>query len=93
VPAAFGPDVDWIKNLRATPLARFAHNGIVWDVDATIIGRDEAFRLAGGTAGCACWESFRIDTYALLRPLGADAAPDAASESADSRVRGMPGGE
>ena len=82
MPAAFGPEVDWLRNLRATPRARFAHQGIVREVDATIIDRSEAYRLAGGTAGCPCWDSFRIQAYALLRPLDRRAMEAAPSDSA-----------
>jgi deazaflavin-dependent oxidoreductase (nitroreductase family) len=68
IPAAFGSEVDWLRNLRATPRARLHHEGVDWEVEAEVIGRDDAYRLAGGTAGCPCWDQFRIEAYAVLRP-------------------------
>ena len=70
VPAAFGPEVDWLANLRATPQAKLTYQRITHPVTAVVIDRDEAFRLAGGSAGCPCWDQFRIQEFALLRPSG-----------------------
>lgn len=76
VPAAFGPDVDWLANLRATPQAELTYDRITYPVTAEVIDRDEAFRLAGGSAGCPCWDQFRIQDFAILRPRRApESAP------------------
>jgi deazaflavin-dependent oxidoreductase (nitroreductase family) len=75
VPAAFGPEVDWLANLRATPQAKLTYKGVTYRVTAEVIGRSEAFRLAGGSPGCRCWDEFRIQDYAILRPDGDRVAP------------------
>jgi deazaflavin-dependent oxidoreductase (nitroreductase family) len=74
VPAAFGPDVDWLANLRANPRARITFEGTTHPVVAEVIDRKEAFRLGGGSAGCPCWDQFRIQHYAILRPEPQDVA-------------------
>jgi deazaflavin-dependent oxidoreductase (nitroreductase family) len=87
VPAAFGPDVDWLKNLRVTSRARLVHYGVEHEVEAEVIEREEAYRLAGGTAGCPCWDQFRIEAYALLRPT----ADDSSVAEPATAMAGIPG--
>ena len=70
VPAAFGPDVDWLANLRTTPQAQLTYKRTTYPVIAEVIDRKEAYRLAGGSAGCPCWDQFRIQDFAILRPDG-----------------------
>jgi deazaflavin-dependent oxidoreductase (nitroreductase family) len=72
VPAAFGPDVDWLANLRATPEARLVHEGVTYSVQAEVMNADEALRAAGGSPGCTCWQEFRVQDYALLRPIATE---------------------
>lgn len=68
VPAACGPDVDWLANLRATPQAKLTYGRVTFPVVAEVIDRQEALRLAGGSPGCPCWDQFRIQEFAVLRP-------------------------
>jgi deazaflavin-dependent oxidoreductase (nitroreductase family) len=84
VPAAFGPEVDWLRNLRATPRARLHHEGVDWEVEAEVIGRDDAYRMAGGTAGCPCWDQFRIEAYAVLRPIDEGRETERVASGSDS---------
>ena len=72
VPVVFGPDVDWLRNLRETPEAKLLHEGTTYAVRAQVIDADEALRGAGGSPGCSCWDEFRVQEFVLLRP--ADAA-------------------
>jgi deazaflavin-dependent oxidoreductase (nitroreductase family) len=80
VPAAFGPDVDWLANLRATPEARLVHEGVTYSVQAEVIDADEALRAAGGSPGCLCWQEFRVQDYALLRPIATEPAHSSAPD-------------
>ena len=73
VPAAFGPDVDWLANLRATPQAKLTYGRNTFPVVAEVIDRQEAMRLAGGAPGCPCWDEFRTQDFAILRPNTAQA--------------------
>lgn len=76
VPAAFGPDVDWLANLRATPRTRLTYGGKTLPVIAEVIDADEAIRLAGGAAACSCWEEYRVEEFVLLRPDEIEPADD-----------------
>lgn len=76
VPVAFGPDVDWLANLRVTPRTRLTYGGVTHQVIAAVIDADEAFRLAGGTPGCSCWEELRVEQFVLLRPVENEPAGD-----------------
>jgi deazaflavin-dependent oxidoreductase (nitroreductase family) len=69
VPAAFGPDVDWLANLRATPESKVVYEGVTRHTVAEVIGRDEAIAYAGGTPGCPCWTNFQVEDLVLLRPI------------------------
>lgn len=69
-PVAFGPGVDWLANLKATPEARLVHEGATYPVVAEVIDSDEAVRYTGGSPGCPCWEEFGVELFALLRPSG-----------------------
>ena len=74
VPAAFGPGVDWLANLRATPRARLRYGGVTYPVTAEVIDSEEAVRLAGGHPGCPCWRQYRVQDFVLLRPDGTQSA-------------------
>ncbi len=67
VPAAFGPRTDWLANLKATPESSVVFRRETHATVAEVIDLVEAIRLAGGSAGCPCWES-GIDEFVLLRP-------------------------
>lgn len=87
VPAAFGPDVDWLANLRANPRAKLTYAQVSHPVTAEVIDRDEAVRLAGGSSGCRCWDEFRVRQFAILRPEGLTGPTDPLDGSADTRPR------
>ena len=74
VPAAFGPDVDWLANLRATPRTRLVYGGVTYPVTAEVIDSEEAIRIAGGHPGCPCWQEYRVQELVLLRPDGEQSA-------------------
>lgn len=84
VPAAFGPEADWLANLRATPEARLVHEGVTYSVQAEVIDADEALRAAGGSPGCLCWQEFRVQDYALLRPIATEPAHSSAPDPSSS---------
>lgn len=69
VPAAFGPDVDWLANLRATPESRVVYQGADYETAAEVIDLDQAIRYAGGEPGCPCWTQFNVADLVLLRPV------------------------
>ena len=69
VPAAFGTQADWFRNLAAHPRARLRHKGTTYQVEAEAIGAEEALRLAGGKPGCDCWRELEIQDFMLLRPV------------------------
>lgn len=69
VPAAFGPDVDWLANLRATPESKVVYEGVEHDTVAEVIDLEEAIAYAGGTPGCPCWTNFHVEDLVLLRPV------------------------
>lgn len=68
VPAAFGTQADWFRNLTANPSARVRYEGVTYLVQAEAIDADEALRLAGGRPGCPCWHELDIRDFMLLRP-------------------------
>lgn len=68
VPAAFGPDVDWLANLRAAPATRLVYERVTYPVVAEVIDLEQAIRYAGGTPGCPCWLTFKVKELVLLRP-------------------------
>lgn len=68
VPAAFGPDVDWMANLKATPESRVVFEGVTHDTVAQVIGLEQAVEYAGGKPGCPCWTQFRVENLVILRP-------------------------
>ena len=74
LPAAFGPGVDWLANLKETPRTRLRHEGIDHDVEAEIIDYEQALAAAAGGPHCPCWEQYRVENYALLRPIGGGGA-------------------
>ncbi len=78
VPAAFGADVDWLANLRATPRARLRHHGRLYQVEAEVVDAGGALRVAGHAAHCGCWEEYRVGAFAVLRPV---AMPDVVPRS------------
>jgi len=69
VPVAFGPDVNWLANLRASPVARLMHKGVTYAVEAEVIDADEAVRSAGGSPACPCWKELRVQDFVRLRPV------------------------
>lgn len=69
VPAAFGPNVDWLANLRATPESRVVYEGASHETIAEIIDLDQAINHAGGQPGCPCWTQFKVENLVLLRPI------------------------
>ena len=69
VPAAFGPDVDWLANLRATPESKVVYEGDTHQTVAEVIDLEQAVHYAGGTPGCPCWTQFRVEQLVLLRPV------------------------
>lgn len=69
VPAAFGPDVDWLANLRATPESKVVYEGVTHQTMAEVIDLDKAIDHAGGTPGCPCWTQFKVEDLVLLRPV------------------------
>jgi len=68
IPAAFGPKADWLANLRAIPQTKLTYGRTTFPVVAEVIDRQEAMRLAGGSPGCPCWDEFRVQEFAILRP-------------------------
>lgn len=68
VPAAFGPKVDWLANLRATPESRVVYEGAIHETLAEVIDLEQAIDYAGGKPGCPCWTQFKIENLVLLRP-------------------------
>ncbi len=71
VPAAFGPHVDWLANLRATPESRVVYGGAAYETLAEVIGLEQAIEYAGGEPGCSCWTQFKVEHLVLLRPIAA----------------------
>jgi deazaflavin-dependent oxidoreductase (nitroreductase family) len=71
VPAAFGPDVDWLANLAANPHARLRYGGRTFPVIARVIDAGEAMRIAAD-GHCPCWDQFDVKEFALLSPSEAD---------------------
>lgn len=69
VPAAFGPDVDWLANLKATPESRVVYQRVRHETIAEVIDLDDAIDYAGGEPGCPCWTQFRVQNLVLLRPI------------------------
>jgi len=69
VPAAFGTQADWFRNLTVNPTARLRHKGTTYQVEAEAIDAEEALRLAGGRPGCDCWRELAIQDFMLLRPV------------------------
>lgn len=69
VPAAFGPQVDWLANLRATPESRVVYDGATYETLAEVIDLEQAIEYAGGKPGCPCWTQFKVENLVLLRPL------------------------
>ncbi len=69
VPAAFGPDVDWLANLKATPESRVVSEGVSHETTAEVIDLDRAIDFAGGEPGCSCWTQFKVANLVLLRPV------------------------
>ena len=69
VPAAFGPDVDWLANLRAIPESRVVFEGVTHDTVAQVIGLEQAVEYAGGKPGCPCWTQFKVENLVILRPV------------------------
>ena len=69
VPAAFGPQVDWLANLRATPESRVFFDGATYETLAEVIDLEQAIEYAGGKPGCPCWTQFKVENLVLLRPL------------------------
>lgn len=69
VPAAFGPHVDWLANLRATPESRVVYEGATYETLAEVIDLEQAIDYAGGKPGCPCWTQFKVENLVLLRPL------------------------
>lgn len=76
VPAAFGPHVDWLANLRATPESRVVYEGATYETLAEVIDLEQAIGYAGGKPGCPCWTQLKVENLVLLRP-----APQATSTS------------
>lgn len=74
VPAAFGPNVDWLANLRATPESKAVYGGVTHRTVAEVIDLDEAIAYAGGTPGCPCWTNFQVKDLVLLRPIAEQGA-------------------
>jgi deazaflavin-dependent oxidoreductase (nitroreductase family) len=68
VPAAFGPDVDWLANLRATPATKLVYERRTYPVVAEVIDLEQAIHYSGGTPGCPCWTTFKVEELVLLRP-------------------------
>jgi hypothetical protein len=68
VPVAFGPDVDWLANLRATPATTLVYERVTHPVVAEVIDLEQAIRYSGGTPGCPCWTTFKVEELVLLRP-------------------------
>ncbi len=68
VPAAFGPKVDWLANLKATPESRVVFEGDTYDTIAEVIDLQQAISFAGGKPGCPCWTQFGVENLVLLRP-------------------------
>lgn len=68
VPAAFGPDVDWLANLKATPESRVLYEGATQETVAEVIDLARAIDYAGGEPGCPCWTQFNVENLVLLRP-------------------------
>ena len=69
VPAAFGPHVDWLANLRATPESRVVYDGAEYETLAEVISLEQAIDYAGGKRGCPCWTQFKVENLVLLRPI------------------------
>lgn len=69
VPAAFGSNVDWLANLRATPESRVVYEGSTYETIAEVIDLDEAIDYAGGEPGCDCWTQYQVGQLVLLRPI------------------------
>jgi deazaflavin-dependent oxidoreductase (nitroreductase family) len=69
VPAAFGPKVDWLANLKATPESRVVYEGASHGTIAEVIDLDQAIDYAGGEPGCPCWTQFKVENLVLLRPI------------------------
>lgn len=69
VPAACGPNVDWLANLKATPKSKVAYEGVNHSTAAEVVDLDQAVHYAGGTPGCPCWTLFGVEELVLLRPV------------------------
>ena len=74
VPAAFGADADWFRNLRVSSEARMTTGGATFHVRPEVIDADEALRSAGGTPGCPCWRSLRVEQFVRLKPVTNESA-------------------
>jgi deazaflavin-dependent oxidoreductase (nitroreductase family) len=69
VPAACGPDVDWLANLKANPESKVTYNRATHPTVAEAIDLEQAVHYAGGTPGCDCWTQFGVEELVLLRPV------------------------
>jgi deazaflavin-dependent oxidoreductase (nitroreductase family) len=74
VPAAFGSNVDWLANLRATPDSKVVYEGSTYETTAEVIDLDQAIDYAGGTPGCDCWTQYNVGELVLLRPVASQTA-------------------
>jgi len=69
VPAACGPNTDWLANLKATAESKVTYNRATHPTIAEVIDLQQAIRYAGGTPGCDCWTQFRVKELVRLRPV------------------------
>lgn len=74
VPATYGPETDWLRNLKATPQSRVVFDKATHETVAEVIDLDRAIEYAGGTPGCRCWEDPKLEELVVLRPAVADVA-------------------
>lgn len=74
VPAAFGSNVGWLANLRATPDSKVVYEGSTYETTAEVIDLNQAIDYAGGTPGCDCWTQYKVSQLVLLRPVTSQTA-------------------
>ena len=67
-PASFGPETDWLKNVKVTPESRVVFDRATHETLAEVISLDRAIECNGGTPGCRCWTQGDVEEFVLLRP-------------------------